>query len=146
MKNKKIIYAVVGVITITIFSCFIFCKITHKADVPYAGVSPKHAYNENMVVIDIRPKDRCLQTGKAKGSHSIPISDSVSPKEYLEKVREIAKGNTIAFMCNMGRSSSMVTQQDRELFNAKDVTSINGGMEGSGGWLDENLPTEPCSQ
>ena len=147
MKEKILIYLLV---TLALSSAIylIFNMMYPKKDFPYAEVSSKQAYKEadNITIIDIRPQKRCEATGKAKGAYNLPIEETTSPKEYLEKAREKAKGKTIAFMCNTGKSSKMVSMQYREIMNAKDVTSLIGGMEGINGWLAEGLPTESCTQ
>jgi len=145
-NRKKFIYLLACSISLILIyiavDMFVLSKTTELA----LEISPKQAYNENMVIIDTRPPERCEQTGRAKNAYHLPITLDSSPKDYLQKVEKIAKGRPVAFICNTGRASLMIAQQYRESYNYKNMASIVGGMEGNGGWLAEKLPVDSCTQ
>jgi len=147
MKEKNIIYTII-IFTLLSITYLLFDLVKTHEIFPYYEISAKHAHakNDDILIVDIRPQQRCDATGKAKNAYHLPIKETTSPKEYLADAREIAQGKTIAFICNEGRSSKMVAMQYRENMDAHDVTSVMGGMEGINGWISEKLPVEACSR
>lgn len=144
MKEKHATYSILAFVVLAI-TYLLISRMNRHEIFPYIETTPRQAYEEDIVIIDIRPLHRCEATGKPKGSYRLPIDDKSSPEEHLAKIRDISKGRTTGLICNIGKSSKIIAMQYRDTLDAFDITSVMGGVEGDHGWLEEKLPTEPCS-
>ncbi|MHA1540000.1 MAG: rhodanese-like domain-containing protein [Alphaproteobacteria bacterium] len=102
----------------------------------------------DLVIVDIRPQKKCNKTGKAKGSYNIPVAQDDSLKILFHKIVK-AHGKKylqkIAIMCKKGRVAAGIAGEYHRL-GLTNVLSIEGGMEGSKGWLEQKLPIETCKK
>lgn len=146
MKEKYILLVTISIVILSAMYVFVTHKATNSQITSYVEISAKKAYSKNIAIIDMRPTYRCDPTGKPKGAYHMPIDETSTPNTYIEKVREIANGRTIALICNNGKSSKATATHFRSSLDAHDIISITGGIMGSGGWIESGLPTEACQK
>ena len=93
------------------------------------------------LLIDVRTPAEWAQTGVPVTAHTVSIEDP----DFLSTIERLTKGDKdrkIAFICRSGNRSAKA--RDRLLAAGyTNVTSIAGGVSGTEGWIDADLPVRP---
>jgi len=98
-----------------------------------------------VIIVDIRPDNRCLNTGKAKGAVRMTFEGSPSEQTYINSIEDkFTADKTIALMCNTGRTATYLSNIAKEM-GIKNIIPVAGGMEGIDGWVSHNFPVENCN-
>ncbi|MEM5517378.1 rhodanese-like domain-containing protein [Henriciella sp. AS95] len=93
------------------------------------------------LLIDVRTPEEWAQTGVPATAHTISIKDD----DFVARVEKIARGDKskrIALICKSGNRSARARDI---LIDAgfENVTSVAGGVTGTEGWIDADLPVRP---
>jgi|ETNmetMinimDraft_28_1059901.scaffolds.fasta_scaffold65159_1 rhodanese-related sulfurtransferase len=93
------------------------------------------------LLIDVRTPEEWAQTGVPVTAHTISLDDDA----FVARIEKIARGDKskrIALICRTGNRSA----QARDVLLAagfENVTSVAGGVAGTEGWIDADLPVRP---
>ena len=93
------------------------------------------------LLIDVRTPEEWRTTGVPVTAHTLTLDDP----EFMSTIERLTKGDKdrrIAFICRSGHRSAKA--RDRLLADGyTNVTSIAGGVTGTEGWIDADLPVRP---
>lgn len=93
------------------------------------------------LLIDVRTPEEWTQTGVPVTAHTVSLEDP----DFLSTIERLTKGDEdrrIAVICRSGNRSAEA--RDRLLdAGYTNVTSIEGGVSGTDGWIDADLPVRP---
>lgn len=117
-------------------------------------ISATEAYDlsvkNQLMVIDIRSPKEWVESGVPQGARTITMHNPQGNKAFLEAIRDAVGGDTaypIALICAVGGRSRWAQRFLAEN-GFSNVLDISEGMFGRGtgkpGWLERNLPVQPC--
>ncbi len=141
--NKKICMVVLCVLALGISSKLVYAE---KESVPKT-ISSKETLSllkkNEVILVDIRPKEECNITGKVKGAYNIPVDYQYGNLlDVMSKIKSVNKDNIdkVAVICRSGRRTGILIKRLREI----GITNIQSVEDGTNGWLRDDLPTEYC--
>lgn len=125
MKTKKLL----------LLSLFLV-NISYALD----NIDPLNAFKmqseKKAIIIDVREENETSQ-GKIKDAYLFPLSQmEMNKQEYLNKVAEIKKNQTLIVYCRSGRRSGIVGNE----LEKKGLKVLNLGAFDS--WKSKGLPTQ----
>jgi len=93
------------------------------------------------LLVDVRTPQEWRETGVPVTAHTVSLEDP----DFLSTIERLTKGDKdrkIALICRSGNRSAKARDQ---LLAAgyTNVTSIAGGVTGTEGWIDADLPVRP---
>jgi len=109
------------------------------------------ASHGELTIIDIRRPDEWRDTGLPAGAARATVNFSRGGSDFLARMRKVTGGDKdapIALICAAGVRSRHAAALLRNR-GYRNVLDISEGMLGNArgpGWLQRQLPTEPCSE
>ncbi|MEQ9317194.1 MAG: rhodanese-like domain-containing protein [Henriciella sp.] len=93
------------------------------------------------LLIDVRTPKEWAESGVPVTAHTVSLEDP----DFMSTIERLTKGDkdrSIALICRSGNRSAKARD---ELIEAgyTNVTSIAGGVSGTNGWIDADLPVRP---
>lgn len=93
------------------------------------------------LLIDVRTPEEWAETGVPVTAHTVSLEDP----DFMATIARLTKGDkdqSIAFICRSGNRSAKARDRLIEA-GYTNVTSIAGGVSGTNGWIDADLPVRP---